>query len=210
MRFGPEALSTLELLAIVMRVGTRGENVVNLAGQIFHAFGGLRELVRVTHEELARIKGVGSAKAAQIMAAIELGRRAASLECEVRAKVGSAKDVAELLMPKMRYLDREHFKAVLLDTKNQVVGLVTVSVGSLDSALVHPRELFKESIKRGSAALVLAHNHPSGDPTPSSEDVTLTKRIIRAGEILGIEVLDHVIIGDNRFVSLKDKGLLGV
>jgi DNA repair protein RadC len=157
---------------------------------------------------LSRVKGIGRAKAAEIAAAIELGRRVSNLAPEKRDSVTCPRDVAELLMSEMRFLAKEHFRVLLLSTKNQVIRNELVSIGTLNASLVHPRELFRSAVQRSCASVILAHNHPSGDPTPSSEDISLTTRVAQAGKVLGIEVLDHIVIGDNTFVSLKEKGVL--
>jgi DNA repair protein RadC len=162
--------------------------------------------VTLTLEQLERVPGVGLAKAVQLKAAVELGRRVATSQ-SARTSVRSPRDVSTLVMEEMRFLDREQFRIVLLDAKNHVLGVRVVSVGSLSSSIVHPREIFKEAIARSSAAIILVHNHPSGDPTPSREDVEVTRRLVEAGRLLGIEVLDHVVVGDNKYVSFKEKGI---
>ncbi len=203
---GPEALSNGELLAILIRVGNRSESALDLANRLLAQAGGLRFLVETSIEELSKIKGIGLAKASQIKAAVELGRRIALDPGEMRPVIRSPEDVASLLMEKMRFLDREHFQVMTLNTKNQVLGIKTAFIGSLNSSIVHPREIFKEAIKRSAAALILVHNHPSGDPSPSPEDLDVTRRLQEAGRLLGIEILDHVIIGDRKFYSLKQQG----
>lgn len=199
---------TAELVAIVLRTGSRDGNVVDVAHELMKTCGGLRGLAESAPEELARVKGIGLAKAVQLKAALELGRRVAVMNPLERFTVSGAADVARFLMPEVRHLDREHFKVVLLNTRNQILNIITVSVGSLDTALGHPREVFKEAIRRSSAGIILVHNHPSGDPTPSVDDVKITGRLMEAGKILGIDVLDHIILGDNKFLSMREKGLL--
>lgn len=152
--------------------------------------------------------GLGPAKAAQIKAAIEFGRRLVAASPEERPKIRSPRDVFNLIGPGLRDEKREHFVALLLDTKNGVLRQKTVSIGDLSSSIVHPREVFLEAIRHSAASMIVAHNHPSGDPTPSPEDAAVTRRLQEAGELLGIELLDHIVIGDNRFVSLKEKGLM--
>ncbi|WP_088554542.1 RadC family protein [Calderihabitans maritimus] len=208
LQVGPQALSNAELLAILIRTGSARETALDLAQKLLCRPNGLRYLVEASIEELSSIKGMGLAKAAQIKAAVELGRRLATSSSELRPCIRSPEDVIRLVMEEMRYLDREHFRAISLNTKNQVIAMDTVSVGSLNSSIVHPRELFKEAIRRSAAALVLVHNHPSGDPTPSQEDIDVTRRLAEAGQILGIKVLDHVIIGDGKYLSMKEKGLI--
>ncbi len=217
-KHGASALSNAELVAILLRTGTSGASALDVAHRIL-VLGeedgtvkngredlGLRFLVTAGLEELRRVPGVGLAKAAQLKAAVELGRRVASATT-ARTVVRSPQDVSSLVMEEMRFLDREQFRIVLLDAKNHVLGVRTVSVGSLSSSIVHPREIFKEAIARSSAAIILVHNHPSGDPTPSQEDVEVTRRLVEAGRLLGIEVLDHVVVGDNRYISFKEKGI---
>lgn len=205
---GPEALTNREILAILLRTGVKGENVLTLAERILAEYGGLAGLSKLTVHELSQIHGVGNAKASQVKAALELGRRSVSADPLTRPVVNSPTDVAHLVMEEMRYLDREHFRIITLTTKNHVLGISSISIGSLNSSLVHPRECFKEAIRRNSNAIILLHNHPSGDPTPSREDIEVTERLAEGGRILGIEVLDHVIIGDNRYISLKERGIL--
>lgn len=207
-QYGPEALSNREVLAILLRTGLKGENVLNFAERLLTEAGGLAGLARLTVHELTQLHGLGEAKAAELKAALELGRRSVSSDPLARPVVNSPQDIAHLVMEEMRYLDREHFRVVSLSTKNHVLGISSISVGSLNSSLVHPRECFKEAIRRNSNAIILLHNHPSGDPTPSREDIDVTRRLSDGGQILGIEVLDHVIIGDNRYISLKERGIL--
>jgi DNA repair protein RadC len=207
-KYGADVLSTPELLAILLRTGTSQMSVLELAHHLLSTFGGLRNLVKADMEDLKKIKGMGTCKAAEVKAAIELGKRIALLDREERPVIRTPRDVADLLMQDMRYLDREHFKAVFLNVKNQVLDVVTVSVGTLNSSLVHPRELFKDAIKASSSGVILVHNHPSGDPTPSDNDKELTIRLCEAGKVLGISVLDHVVIGDSRYVSFRETGLI--
>lgn len=207
-QYGPEALSNREILAIILRTGVKGENVLDFAERLLIEAGGLAGLARLTVHELTQHHGMGNAKASELKAALELGRRSVSSDPLVRPIINSPQDIAYLVMEEMRYLDREHFRVVSLSTKNHVLGISSISVGSLNSSLVHPRECFKEAIRRNSNAIILLHNHPSGDPTPSREDIDVTRRLSDGGQILGIEVLDHVIIGDNRYISLKERGIL--
>lgn len=208
LRAGAEALSSAELVSIILGTGVRGQTALSLAGSVMRAFGGLRGIAAASTRDLAGHRGIGTAKAVQLKAAVELGRRAVTLEPEDLVQVSGPRDVASLLMGEMRYFDREHFRVVLLNAKHRIIDIVTVSVGCLDSSLVHPREVFKECLKRNSACIILVHNHPSGDPTPSTDDVAITRRLASSGLILGIEVLDHIIVGDNRYSSLKEMGLM--
>ena len=208
LREGSGVLSDSELLAVLIRTGSGNNNAISLSEQLLARVGGLCRLMHATIEEISCIKGIGPVKAAQIKAALELGKRVATRPADKKVKIRSPQDVSDLLMEEMRHLDREHFKALSLDTKNRVICVETVSIGSLNSSIVHPRELFKNPLKRSSAALILVHNHPSGDPTPSSEDIEVTRRLCEVGKILGIEILDHVIIGEKSIVSLREKGII--
>jgi DNA repair protein RadC len=207
-REGSGVLSDPELLAILLRTGSSDKSAVDLATEVLSRFSGLKNLVQAGIEELSAIKGMGPVKAAQLKAALEIGRRLASAPESRRPTVRGPQDAANLVMEEMRHLDREHFCALLLNTKNQVLAKEIISIGTLNSSMVHPRELFKTAIKRSASAVILVHNHPSGDPAPSREDREITRRLQDAGSIIGIEVLDHIIIGDNKFVSLRDKGML--
>lgn len=205
---GAEALSNAELLAILIRTGTPTASALDLAARVLAVAGGLKGLVRADIRELEEIKGLGPAKGAQIKAALELGQRIATLGPEERATIRCPEDVCKLVMEEMRHLDREYFRTISLNTKHHVMAIDTVSIGNLNSSIVHPRELFKNPIKRSTAALILVHNHPSGDPAPSREDIEVTKRLRDAGMLLGIEILDHIIIGDNNYTSLKEQGMI--
>jgi DNA repair protein RadC len=204
---GPSALSTAELLAIILRVGNRGENVIRMSERLLSEFGGLPGLAQANFEELCSTHGIGDAKATQIKAALELGRRLMAAAPQERLQVRSPLDVANLLMLEMSLLEQEQLRVVLLDTKNYIIRVHTVYTGSLNSAVVRISEVFREPIRTNSAAIAVAHNHPSGDPTPSPEDVRVTEMIVEAGALLDIDVLDHLIIGRNRFVSMKERGL---
>lgn len=208
MQYGPHALSNAELLAILLRTGTIQESAVHLAARLLKQCGGLRGLVDMSLHQLTELKGIGEAKALQIQAGIELGRRLSRSAMSDAVVIRSPHDVAALLSEDLRYLQKEHFVCLFLNTKNHVIAQETLSMGSLNASIVHPREVFRAAIKRSSASIICVHNHPSGDPTPSPEDVQITERLVQAGEIVGIEVLDHVIIGDRRFVSLKEHGLM--
>jgi DNA repair protein RadC len=204
---GEEHLSDPELLAILLGSGTRTLSAIELAQQLLNRHEGLRLFKNMSFEELRDINGIGIDKAARIKAAAELASRL-SFSISQRPQITSPEHVKELVMEEMRFYDREHFKCLYLNRKNQVLGLETVSVGGLASSLVHPREVFKPAVKRSAAAVILIHNHPSGDPTPSAEDVNITKRLVESGKLLGIDVLDHIIIGDGRYVSLKSSNAI--
>jgi DNA repair protein RadC len=204
---GPSALSTAELLAIILRVGGRGENVIRMAERLLAQFGGVSGLTQASFDELCAAHGVGEAKATQIKAALELGKRLLVASPHERPQVRSPADVANLLMMEMGLLEQENLRTVLMDTKNFVMRIHSVYTGSLNTAVVRVGEIFREAIRANSAAIILAHNHPSGDPTPSPEDVHVTEQVVEAGALLDIGVLDHLIIGRNRYVSLKERGL---
>ncbi len=208
MNQGLEALSNAELIAILLRTGSSGESVMNLANRVLGQVGGIREFLDTSLEELVKVRGIGMAKAVQLLAGIELGRRVAKTTPQERWAIRSPEDVSKLMMEEMRHLTQEHFVCLFLNTKNQVIAQHTIFIGSLNSSIVHPREVFKEAIRRSSASIICLHNHPSGDPTPSKEDIEVTKRLISAGQIIGIDLLDHVVIGDGRFCSLREKGLI--
>jgi len=205
-KYGAESLSTAELLAIILRTGTKSDNVVNLSNRILRDYS-LSRLSRASVSELSKIHGVGLAKATQIAACFELARRLEAHSDKPKPRIKGPEDAYRLVAPGLGNLKRETFKALYLDTKNQLIREETISIGTLDASIVHPREVFKTAIQESAAAIILAHNHPSGDPEPSRQDVELTQRLSEAGKLIGIEVLDHIIVGDGRFVSLKDSGI---
>ncbi|MCK1981868.1 MULTISPECIES: RadC family protein [Peribacillus] len=205
---GPQSLSNQELLALLLRTGSKEESVLQLSGRLINSFKGLRLLKEASVEELTVIKGIGEAKAIQILASVELGRRINKLNDQDRYVIRSPEDGANYCMEEMRFLSQEHFVCLYLNTKNQVLQKTTVFIGSLNASIVHPREVFKEAFKRSAASIICLHNHPSGDPSPSREDIEVTKRLVECGKIIGIEVLDHIIIGEHKYVSLKEKGYL--
>lgn len=207
---GAEHLSNAELLAVIIKTGTKAYTAVQLAQLIIKLShdGRLSSLNNLSIEQLKEVKGIGRVKAIQVKAAFELSKRIATSDGLAHQIIKSANDVSNLMMEEMRYLKKEMFKAILLDTKNQVIKIVEVSVGSLNSSIVHPREVFSEAIKCGCNSIIFVHNHPSGDPTPSTEDIQTTQRLESAGNILGIKVLDHIVLGDARYVSFKDKGIM--
>jgi len=204
---GPSALATAELLAIVLGTGVKDENVVRVSQRLLSTFGNLSGLAQASVGELMAARGLGPAKAAQLKAALELGRRLLVEGPEQRPQVRSPADAANLLMSEMSLLEQEHLRVMMLDTKNRVLGTPTVYVGSLNTSLIRVGELFREAIRYNCASVIVAHNHPSGDPTPSPEDVAVTRQIAAAGKLLDVDVLDHLIIGRQRFVSLKERGL---
>ncbi len=206
-KHGPQALSPSELLAILLRVGTQGENAVQVGQRLLQDLGGLPGLHRASYEEVCSQHGIGPAKAAQIKAAIELGRRLAVESPEDLPAIHSPADAAVLVQYEMSALEQEELRVMLLNTRNQVLDVRKVYQGSLNSSQVRVGELFKMAIRKNAAAIIVVHNHPSGDPTPSPDDVAVTRAITQAGKLLDIEVLDHLVIGANRFVSLKERGL---
>lgn len=205
-RQGSQSLSNQELLAILLRTGTKEESVLSLANRILMNFEKLHALKHATIEEIIAIKGIGEAKAVQLLAAIELGKRLAQKEMDSRFTIRSPEDAAHFLMPEMSPLQQEHFVVLFLNVKNQVLHKQTIFIGSLNASIVHPREIFREAVKRSAASIICAHNHPSGVPTPSPEDIEVTSRLHEAGVIIGIDLIDHIIIGDHQFISLKEKG----
>ncbi len=206
---GPGALSNEELLAIIIRTGNKNDSAIDLARKILSRDNrGLVYLRDTTLQELMETKGVGKCKAAQILAAIEIGKRINFREALSKVKITEPNTIANLYMDEMRYLQKEHFRVLLLDTKNQIIATEEISVGTLNVSIVHPRDVFKAAIKRNSNSMILIHNHPSGDPTPSNEDINVTNRLVDAGNLIGIKVLDHIIIGDNRYISFKEKNLI--
>lgn len=205
--YGAAALSNAELLAILLRVGTHGENVVALSTRLLTQFGGLDGLAKAGFGDLARVKGIGVAKTAQLKAALELGRRLLLSSPDARPQITSPADAANLLMLEMGGLEQEHLRTLLLDTKNKVLGSHEVYKGNVNSSIIRVGEVFREAVRVNATAMIVAHNHPSGDPTPSPEDIQVTRSLVQAGALLGIELLDHLVIGHHRFVSLKERGL---
>lgn len=207
MQVGPTAVSTAELLAIILRTGVGGENVLRLAERLLATFKDLPGISHASIAELTQVKGIGPAKAVEIKAALEIGRRLMATAPQERMAVSSPGDAANLLMSEMTFLEKEHLRLILLDTRNKVLATPTVYIGSLNASVVRVGELFRAALKENAAALIVAHNHPSGDPSPSPEDIKVTRQLVQAGKILDIDVLDHIIIGRQRFVSLKERGL---
>ncbi|MEJ2304496.1 MAG: DNA repair protein RadC [Anaerolineales bacterium] len=206
-KHGPRALSNAELLAILLRVGVSGENAVQVGQRLLLKFGGVTGLHRAGFDEVCDQYGVGPAKAAQIKAALELGHRLSLESPEERPTVHSPEDAVALVRYDMSALEQEQLRVMLLDTRNRVLEIAEVYQGSLNSSQVRIGELFKSAIRRNAAAVIIIHNHPSGDPTPSPDDVAITRAIVQAGKLLDIDVLDHLVIGAGRHVSLKERGL---
>jgi len=208
LRDGAESLSDAQLIAILLRVGRPDFSAIHVAMELLQQSGGLQGLANRGIDELCRVPGVGPAKAAQLKAALELGKRALSTPLSTGRRIGSSADLFQHYYPLLRDVRRELFKIILLDAKHAVIRDDTVSEGSLTLSIVHPREVFSLAIREAAAAVIFLHNHPSGDPQPSHEDRELTERLVAAGELLGIQVLDHLIIGDGRYVSFADHGWL--
>lgn len=207
--YGAEILSNSELLAIILRTGIQGENVLQLSGRLLSELEGLDGLLSANFNDITSIKGIKGGKASQILALSELFKRFKTLKAMKKdVKINSPKDLADLLMGEMNELTQEVLKVVLLSTKNVIIGTKDVFKGSLNTSIVHPREIFKQAIDKNSASIIICHNHPSGDPSPSKEDINITLRIKECGNIIGIKLVDHIIIGNNKFVSLKERGLI--
>ena len=207
-KFGAEALSAQEILAVILGRGIAGESVMVTAQRLLSQFSSLKGIAEASLEELAGVRGIGLAKAAQIKAAFELTSRLEGYqESGKKETVKTPEDVVALVRSRLKSKKKEYFLALLLDTRNQLIRVAEISVGSLDSSIVHPREVFKEAVSASAASVLFAHNHPSGDPEASEDDINLTKRLVEAGEIMGIDVLDHVIIGEQKYLSLKREGL---
>lgn len=211
-KYGAEALSDAELLAIIIKTGTKNETSVSLAQRILakdEEGKGIAALHDFSLEQLRTINGIGKVKAIQIKAVMELSKRIAStFRKNGKITIRSSSDVSRLLMEDMRHLKKEVFKVLLLNTKNHLMKQMNISVGSLNASIVHPREVFSEAVKTGCSSIIFVHNHPSGDPEPSLEDIDTTRKLVGAGEILGIKVLDHIIIGNGIYVSLREKGII--
>lgn len=202
---GPKMLSNYELIAILLRTGSYNKSAINLAQEVLEKFPNLYALRNISLDELLTIKGIGKAKAIQILAAIELGQRTNNYILERGIQIKSPIDCAEYIAEEVRTLEQEHFIGIYLDVKNRILAKKTLFIGSLNRALVHPREIFKEALKHGCASIIVAHNHPSGDPTPSTQDISLTRRLMEIGELMGIEVLDHIVIGTDGYISMREE-----
>lgn len=207
---GFENIGDIELLSLVVGATGQGRSG-SIAQELVDCYGGLEELGSADVEELIGFRGIGRAGALRIKASLELGRRVI-LSCRERSvrRVSSPEDVAWLMIPEMKGLDREHFKAILLNTKNGILKIVTVAIGSLNAALVHPREIFKAAVTASAAGIIIVHNHPTGNPEPSREDRDLTERFARCGDLMGIDLVDHIIVGDDSYVSMRERGLVNV
>ncbi len=207
-RHGASALGDDELLAIVIGGGSAGTSALGLASALLSTAGGLHGLGRTSRDDLLRVKGFGQARAAQVLAALEIGRRVLARRPAERCQIASPRDAAHYLMPEFSARPVEQFGVLMLDTRHRVIRTAVLTVGSLDGTAVQPREVFRQALMATAAAVVMFHNHPSGDPQPSGEDVELTRRMVAAGRLMGIEVIDHVVLGDGRYCSLKESGYL--
>jgi len=205
-QYGAGMLSNAELLAILLRVGARGVSALRMADRLLRDLGGLAGIAKARLPQLSSQPGIGLAKAAQLQAAFELGKRLAAASEHGRPMVNSAADAAALVMEELRYLDQECLVALFLDTRNQLIRKKTLTMGTLTGSTAHPREIFKEAVTHSAASLIVVHNHPSGDPTPSKTDIALTDRLVKASQLIGIPLLDHLIIGDGKYASLKQLG----
>lgn len=205
--YGVDSLSNIELLAIILRTGSKKETALELSRKVLSLNESISFLKDISIEELKSIKGIGEAKASEILATIELGKRI-SLDTNFYKKIKSSTDIGNYLVDLMGNYKQEYFNIILLDTKNNIIGVKNISKGSLNSTIVHPREVFKEAVKKSTASLILAHNHPSGETDPSKEDIGITKKLLEVGNIVGINVLDHIIIGQNKYFSFKEEGLI--
>lgn len=206
-KYGADSLSNVELMAIILRTGAADQSVLTMAQELLAKFQSLPKLATASLQELCTVRGMGKTKAIQLLAAFELGKRLQATSFPQDEPLNSPQEVARYLLPRLSFLSQEHFLTLHLNTKNRLLGMETITIGTLDSSLVHPREVFKGAIRQSSAALILAHNHPSGDPQPSKEDLHLTRRLKESGELLGIPILDHVIIGNQNYYSMKEEGL---
>lgn len=201
---GVETLSNAELLAVIIRTGSKDCTAIEISKKILALDQrGLIFLTDVTIEELKTIPGIGNTKAAQILSAIEIGRRLSYNKAVEKIRINSPRSIANIYMDEMRYFHKEHFRVILLDTKNQIISTEEISIGTLNASIVHPRDVFKVAIKKNANSIILIHNHPSGDVTPSREDINISLRLEEVGRIVGIKVLDHIILGDNQYISLK-------
>ena len=207
-KVGVDNLSLAELLALVIERGKRGENVLTIAQNLISHFGNLENIKKASIEELCQVKGIGFATACKLKASFKLGEKAQITPTKHKQKIESPKDVFELLKNDLGDKKKEHFKVLSLDSRNKLISIDDVSIGTINANLVHPREVFKTAIQHLAVSIIIVHNHPSGDPEPSEDDLEITKRIVEVGKLIGINILDHIIITKTKFFSFKDKKLI--
>lgn len=205
---GPSALSNSELLAILIRTGSKEKSAIDLGNEVIKKIDGLTKIHDVTHEELLNINGIGNAKACVLLASIELNKRISSLALKKRVRITSPNDIINIFMDELRFEKRENFITVLLNTKNEVISKEIISIGNLNTSIVHPREVYKLAIKKSASSIIFIHNHPSGDSKPSKNDKNITNRLVKAGDIIGIDVIDHIILGNDEYFSFKENNLI--
>ncbi|WP_163653275.1 DNA repair protein RadC [Listeria sp. PSOL-1] len=205
---GIESLLTTELIALILETGTKKENVIEVATRMIMQFRHVTEMQYATIEEFQKINGIGLAKAVKIMAAIELGKRINLVNEQESIVIRTPRDAVKIVQPELSFLYQEHFHCLFLNTKNQIIHRETIFIGSLNMSIVHPREVFKLALRKSAASIMCFHNHPSGDPTPSSEDILVTKRLQEVGDLVGINIIDHIIIARYKYLSLKEQGYL--
>ncbi|MCR5034804.1 MAG: DNA repair protein RadC [Clostridia bacterium] len=209
LRDGPEGLSTVEVLAVILGTGTRSKSVMDLAGEVLAMDArGLRYLAECSPEDLKTVSGMGEAKVCMLMAALELGKRLSCLPAEDRVRIKCPDDIANLFLERLRYEKKEHFKCLLINSRGEILEEHEVSIGDLNSSASHPREVFSPAVRRSAGSVAFVHNHPSGDPSPSDADIDSTRRLVEAGNLLGIPVIDHIIIGDGTYISMKGLGYI--
>lgn len=208
-KYGVKSLTNIELIAVIIRTGYKDSSALELAKKLVYMDkNGIANLSNLTLEELVEVKGIGECKACQILSSMELGKRVSNWSGQEKIKVSSPGIVANLLMDDMRFLGKEYFKIVLLDTKNQILSIEDISIGTLNASIVHPRDVYNLAIRKNANSIILIHNHPSGDTSPSNEDINVTERLVEIGNLMGIKVLDHLIIGDNKYLSFKEEKLI--
>lgn len=208
LKYGAEVLSNSELIAVILNNGSHSENVIALSSRVLKEIGGLNGILALCPQDIIKLRGIGNAKAARLIAVSEIAKRIKSFMAGESIKVTNPGDAAGIVMESMKNFNSEHLRVIMLNVKNIVISVKDVSIGSINEAIVHPREIFVEAIKNSSASIILCHNHPSGDPTPSTEDINITKRLKECSKLIGIELLDHIIIGEGIYVSLKEKGVI--
>jgi len=209
LRDGPEGLSTVEVLAVILGTGTRSKSVMDLASEVLAMDArGIRYLAECSPEELKKVSGMGEAKVCMLMAALELGKRLSCLPAEERVRIKCPDDIANLFLERLRYEKKEHFKCLLINSRGEILEEHEVSIGDLNSSASHPREVFSPAVRRSAGSVAFVHNHPSGDPSPSDADIDSTRRLVEAGNLLGIPVIDHIIIGDGTYISMKGLGYI--